>query len=131
MEVLVFTPPQNGLVAFNKDGSAYYGIYLGLSGTTMRVFDPYTEVVVSIDIKDTDNYSLRLIATDYHHLARLGRDWGDGILVEYLGKQSKVRCLRNRYPPFNSDILVDTTDGTEIVVTDPQLKFVGHVKHRI
>jgi len=130
MKVLFFTPPQNGLVAFNNDGQAGYGIYLGLSETTMRVFEPYRKVVVPIDIEDTDNYSLRLIASDYHHLVKLGQYWGGGILVEYLGEQLEVHSLRRRYPPVNNDILVCTQDGREILVTNPKLKFVGHTNHR-
>ncbi len=131
MEVLVFTPPQNGLVAFNNDGSVGYGVYLGLSGTTMRVFDPYREIVVPIDITNTDDYSLRLTAFDYRHLAKLGQDWGGGIVVEYLDEKLVVHSLKRRYPPVNNDILVFTRDGREVVVTDRELKFVGHVNYRV
>jgi hypothetical protein len=126
MNAASFTPPENGIVPFCSDGQVWYGIYLGIVGDNLQLFAPGRGGCIEINIEDT-YCGCPPVESDNRLLARLGRQWCDGVLVEFLGQRLRVTDIVRRHPPVDNDILVCCDGDQEIVITDPRLKFVGHI----
>jgi hypothetical protein len=133
MEVLVFTPPSKGLVAFNQGGMITYGIFLGTTPTGyIKVFCPGRAAAnQEIDIRNTDNYSCELLGFDYQQLTKMNRDWWKGIIIEAHGQRCTVTDARWSFPT-REWFMVMYQDKTgrerEINLRDVALKFVGHTE---
>jgi hypothetical protein len=131
MEVLVFTPPEKGLVVFNQGGMITYGIYLGTSpGGRFRVFCPQRAAAhQEIDIRDTENYYCQLIDFDYTQLSKMDRGWWKGIIIEAHGGRCEVTDARLSFPTYEWFMVMYRDKAgreREINLRDAALKFVGH-----
>jgi hypothetical protein len=133
VQVLVFTPPQNGLIAFNQGGLLSYGVFLGTtSDGKIKVYTPDRAVSsVLIDIENTDDYSCKLCSYDFVQLRKRRDPWWKGLIIEVNRKRHTVTRARLSYPTYQW-FNVHYEDGSgrerEIQLEDPQLKFVGHIE---
>ncbi len=132
MKARPFTPPPNGLIAFNNNGYLCYGVFLGITPENrIKVYTPDQAVrFVQINISDQNDYECHFLPYDYQELRQKARSWWKGFVIEVAGKRYVVTTA-HRSPPKYKTVLVHYRDEKNlkrsVLLKDPKLKFVGHV----